>query len=116
MQAWVGLLVDTDDDVSGLTGDALHFARIALSGRNPLVFWNETEATESIAKMVSAAEVLYPGHDRPFRIVDGEIEYTVPFELTLTNLDPGTEGLEFMQPPPADPWVMPGIEEQTLDS
>ena len=111
----IGLLVDTDDGVAGLTGDALHFARIALSGRNPLVFWNETEASESIAKMVSAAEVLYPGHDRPFRLVDGAIEYTIPFQLTLTNLSPQTEGLEFSQPPPAEPWIMPGIYEQKLD-
>ena len=111
----IGLLVETEEGVSGLTGDALHFARIALTGRNPLVFWNEREANESIAKMVSAADVLYPGHDRPFRLVDGEIEYTVPFELTLTNLAPETEGLEFAEPTPPSVWIMPGIEEQTLE-
>ena len=86
-----------------------------MSGRSPLVFWNETEASESIAKIVSAADVLYPGHDRPFRLVDGAIEYTIPFQLTLTNLSPETDGLQFTQPPSADSWIMPGIEEQRLN-
>ena len=67
----IGLLVETEDGISGLTGDALHFARIALTGESPLVFFDKTLADASIRKVVAASDVLYPGHDRPFRLVDG---------------------------------------------
>ena len=110
----IALLVDTDDGVCGLTGDALHYAHVALTGRNPLVFWNEQQANESIAKMLGAADILYPGHDRPFRLQDGEIQYLADFQLTLHNLQPSTPGLSF-DTPPREVWIMPGIEGQTLD-
>jgi len=106
----IGLLIDTEDGTAGLTGDALHFARIALSGESPLVFFSKPKADASIRKMVAAADVLYPGHDRPFRLVEGEIIYTQDFQLTLANLAPDMPGLSFVQPEPAPPWVMPGAE------
>ena len=106
----IGLLVESDDGVSGLTGDALHFARIALTGESPLVFFDKTLADASIRKVVAASDVLYPGHDRPFRLVDGKIVYTQPFELTLSNLYPGMPGLSFDRPKPSV-WVMPGARQ-----
>jgi glyoxylase-like metal-dependent hydrolase (beta-lactamase superfamily II) len=110
----IGLLVDTEDGIAGPTGDALHFASIALTGKNPLVFWNETEANDSIKKMVAAADILYPGHDRPFRLVNGEIEYTASFQLNITGVTAETEGVTFETPERAV-WIMPGIEQQSLD-
>ena len=105
----IALLVDTDDGIAGLTGDALHFAQIALTGENPLVFYDKTQADESIRKMVAAADVLYPGHDNPFRLVNGEIKYTQDFQVTLTNLKPDTPGLSF-ETPERTVWVMPGAK------
>lgn len=109
----MALLVDTDDGIAGLTGDALHFASVALTGRNPLVFWNEQEANDSIKKMVAAADVLYPGHDRPFRLENGEIKYVVPFDLTLTNITAEMPGLKF-EMVERQVWIMPGVGEQKL--
>jgi glyoxylase-like metal-dependent hydrolase (beta-lactamase superfamily II) len=111
----IGVKVETELGTATITGDAMHTARIALSGRNPLVFWNEEQANASIRRMVQEADVLYPGHDRAFRLRDGEVEYIEPFNLTLTNLSPETEGLRFLANPPAQVWIMPGIEQQRLD-
>ena len=88
----------------------MHFARIALTGESPLVFFDKTLADASIRKVVAASDVLYPGHDRPFRLVDGKIVYTQPFELTLSNLWPGMPGLSFDRPTPSV-WVMPGARQ-----
>ena len=106
----IGLLVDTDEGTSGLTGDALHFARVALTGESPLVFFSKPKADESIRRMVAAADILYPGHDRPFKLEEGKIVYTQDFQLTLSNLYPDMPGLTFDRPEPAAPWVMPGAE------
>jgi glyoxylase-like metal-dependent hydrolase (beta-lactamase superfamily II) len=103
----IALLVETDQGISGLTGDALHFAEIALTGENPLVFHDKTQADESIRRMVSAADVMYPGHDDPFRLVDGKIVYTEDFQVTLTNITPTTPGLSF-EDVPRSVWIMPG--------
>lgn len=109
----IGLLVETAEGIAGVAGDTLHFAQVALSGRNPLVFWNEREANASIRKLLAAATVIYPGHDRPFHLENGAVRYLAPFQLTLTYLQPGQEGLEFTTPE-RPIWIMPGIEEQRL--
>ena len=109
----IGLLVETAEGMAGVAGDALHFAQMALSGRSPLVFWNEREANDSIRKLLAAAPVIYPGHDRPFRLENDAVRYLAPFQLTLTYLQPGQEGLEF-RTPERPIWIMPGIEEQRL--
>lgn len=109
----IGLLVETEAGLAGITGDAMHTAAVGKAGRSPLVFYSESQANESIARVMSLSEVLYPGHDRPFRMVGGEPEYVVPYELTLSGVQPGMEGLTFA--PAAGEivtWVMPGIEEQ----
>ena len=110
----ISVVADTADGVSVITGDVLHFAAAALTRKNPLVFWNEEQATESIDRLVELADVIYPGHDRPFRITAaGEIEYLRPFELTLVNVDTDDPGFSIDLAVPA-PYVMPGIEEQRL--
>ena len=57
--------------------------------------------------------MIYPGHDRPFRLENDAVRYLAPFQLTLTYLQPGQEGLEF-RTPERPIWIMPGIEEQRL--
>lgn len=108
----IGLAVETDSGLAVLTGDAVHTAQVAASGRSVLIFYNESQAGESVAKAVATGDVIYPGHDRPFRMEDGQPVYTEPFALTLTNLLPDTTGLTMMIPPSGEPWVMPGIEDQ----
>lgn len=111
----IAVLVDTDDGVAAVAGDVLHSAAIALSRRSPLVFWNEQDARRSIDRIVQAADVIYPGHDRPFRVLAGgdRTEYLRPLELELSGVAPDDPGVRW-DTSPRQPWVMPGIEQQRL--
>lgn len=108
----ISVAVDTDQGVSLITGDALHYASAALTKRNPIVFWDEQQAADSIERVVDMADVIYPGHERPFRLTgQGEISYLRDFELSIVNVDPNDPGLSFDFAPPAA-FVMEGIEDQ----
>lgn len=110
----ISLEVATDDGVAVVTGDALHYATAALTRKNPIVFWDEQQASDSITRVVEMADVIYPGHDRPFRVTaEGSIEYLRDFEFSLVNVDPNDPGFSFDQTAPAM-FVMEGIEEQRL--
>ena len=61
------------------------------------------------------AEIIYPGHDRPFRLAGGGVEYMAPQSITLSGLTADMEGVVFDNPPRPQ-YVMPGIEDQTLES
>lgn len=104
-------MVETADGVCAITSDVLHVARAALTRKNPAVFWNEADAVRSIDRVVDSADAIYPGHDRPFRIVDGEIDYLRPLDITLVGLDIDDPGVRFEAAQPTN-YVMPGIEEQ----
>ncbi len=109
----IGLEVETEDGVCLLVGDAIHSAKVAQRGRNPLVFWDVSAADASIRRCVESGNLLYPGHDQPFWIRDGEVRYAAEFKMTFTNVGPGTPGLTFVpEPPPVEQWLMPGIDEQ----
>lgn len=112
----IGLEVETEDGRCIIAGDAIHNASVAQAGRNPLVFWNAEQADASIRRCVQANALIYPGHDRPFRLKDGEVQYHTPFSFTLTGAGPETAGMRFVaNPAPRPVWIMPGIEEQRLD-
>ena len=111
----IAVVVETDNGLSAVTGDVLHYSGVALSRVNPLVFWNAEQATKSINRIVDSVETIYPGHDRPFRVVNGKIEYTRPYHLVISGVDPNDPGLSF-DTSPRVPWVMPGIGEQTVES
>lgn len=110
----VGVTVNNADGISLITGDALHYASVALTRDNPLVFWDDTQARASIDKALGLANIIYPGHDQAFRLTeDGEIDYVRPFNLTITGATRDQEGLEF-DPTPRPAWTMPGVEEQSV--
>ncbi len=112
----IALRVETDDGVACLSGDALHFAEVALTKKNPLVFWNDEQATASIETMLRIADVIYPGHDLPFRVRNGAIEYLHPYRLGVSGISPDGKalrpGASLLPPAPRVPWIMPGVEEQ----
>ena len=109
----IGITVETAEGLSVITGDAIHFASVVKTKINPLVFWNAEQATRSIERVVEMADILYPGHDQPFRVMaDGEIEFTMKKDITLIGLTPDTPGVSFSDGSGRVPWVMPGIEEQ----
>jgi N-acyl homoserine lactone hydrolase len=108
----IGITVQDEHGLSLIAGDALHNASTALTRQPPLIFWDPGAARASIDRAVMMADVIYPGHDRPFRLTaDRQIEYLRPFSLTITGTLPGQPGLRFDDTPPA-PWVMPGHEDQ----
>ena len=110
----MAVMVETDDGLCAVTGDVMHFASVAITKQSPLIFWNEADARKSIERILQRADHFYPGHDRPFRLAKGEIEYLVPPEMTIGGVTPDMPGIEF-DGSPRQPWVMPGIEEQTLE-
>jgi N-acyl homoserine lactone hydrolase len=108
----IGIAVQGEQGLSLISGDAVHSGSTALTRQPPLVFWDAGAARASIDRAVGLADVIYPGHDRPFRLTgDRQIEYLRPFSLTIRGTLPGRPGLRF-DDAPAEPWVMPGIEEQ----
>lgn len=104
----IGIRVENEDGLSLITGDALHYASVVRSRQSPLVFWDAGEALASIDRAVEMADIIYPGHDRAFRLTaDRETEYLSPFSLVITGLAPDQPGLRFGSKP-AEPWIMPG--------
>jgi glyoxylase-like metal-dependent hydrolase (beta-lactamase superfamily II) len=111
----ISVLVETDYGRCVITGDVLHFSSVALTRKNPLVFWNDDQATKSIDRIVETADLIYPGHDRPFRVVGGKIEYLEPLAVTINGMAREEPGVTF-DSSPRPVWIMPGIEEQTEQS
>lgn len=110
----IGLEVETDDGICMLVGDAIHNANVALSGRSPLVFWNAEQADAAIKRVVDSGAIIYPGHDLPFRIRDGEVTYMAETEVVVSG-GPNVKWVPApADPPPVEQWLMPGIEEQKL--
>lgn len=111
----IAISVATDDGTAVVTGDSVQNSTVARERRNALVFWNDQLAARTIDKLVTIADVIYPGHDLPFRIAsDGKVEYVHDFHLTLTGVSADQEGLEFRTDREFSQVIMPGIEEQRL--
>jgi N-acyl homoserine lactone hydrolase len=111
----IGLEVETDEGRCLVVGDALPNARAAVTGNISYIFWNESAAIASAKRIAGSGATIYPGHDRPFRLKDGQPVYKSDYALTVSGVGPETRGARFVAVPPAAPsWVMPGIETQRL--
>lgn len=87
------LVVETPEGTVGVCGDALPNARTALRRKPYLVFHDERAAEASGEKIASRCQVLYCGHDRPFRFrPDGRgVEYLVSASITFqVGFEPGS--------------------------
>lgn len=105
----IGLTVETESGLSIMTSDAIHIASVATSGVNPLVFWNEKSATASIERIVERADIIYPGHDAPFRVLkDGEIEYQRTIEIAVAGITPSIMSIGSVMPAT----MMPGRDDE----
>ena len=110
----IAVAVATGDGIAVIAGDSIQNAMVARERRNALVFWNNEMASRTIDKLLAIGDVIYPGHDLPFRVhPGGRTEYLHEFELTLTGVTAGQPGLELTDPG-FQPTVMPGIETQRL--
>jgi N-acyl homoserine lactone hydrolase len=87
----IGLAAETGAGVAVLSGDALASGPDALARECPNVFWDPAAADESIRRAADLADVVYPGHDRPFRVVDGDLQYLTdirPMSIALGAIGP----------------------------
>lgn len=92
-----GLLVETDEGTALFPGDGVWSARSILRGRPDVVFVNVEEAIESVNRAVAQADIIYPGHDRPFKYQDGEISYWFDAEYKFRfAFDPDGEDMELV--------------------
>jgi glyoxylase-like metal-dependent hydrolase (beta-lactamase superfamily II) len=91
--------VEIDGVRSVMTGDALPWAEVGRLQQSALVFWDLARSQKAIGRLVELADVIYPGHDRPFRLVDGEVRYLIDYDMTMFGADPSTPGLKFGAPP-----------------
>lgn len=102
----IAVAVETDAGIAVVTGDSIQSAEVATQGRNALVFWNEAQANASVKRLVELADVIHPGHDLSFRILEsGAVEYTDTVDLTITGMAPGTPGLTLLPPGPFSPTI-----------
>jgi N-acyl homoserine lactone hydrolase len=111
----IAVAVATSDGIAVITGDSIQNAAVARERRNALVFWNNEQATKSISKLLAIGDIIYPGHDLPFRLRAGaEPEYLHDMQLTLTGVEAGQPGLVLQPDLEMRQTIMPGIEEQRL--
>jgi glyoxylase-like metal-dependent hydrolase (beta-lactamase superfamily II) len=82
----MALLVETADGVAAVCGDALPSAWSVRTGLPRLIFWDEQQARASVAKLLASAERFYPGHDRPFRVSEGKVDYLELTSVSVTNI------------------------------
>jgi N-acyl homoserine lactone hydrolase len=82
----IAVVADTSEGVAVITGDAIQSAEVATSRRNSLVFWDDALATRAIDRINQTADIIYPGHDRPFRLsAAGAVSYTEGIELVISG-------------------------------
>ena len=111
----IAVTVAGDDGVTVIAGDSIQNATVAREGRNALVFWDDDLAARSIAKLLAIGDIIYPGHDLPFRLTaGGQPEYLREMNLVLTGIEPGQRGLSFLPDSGLRQTIMPGIGEQRL--
>jgi len=101
----ISLLVQTPEGRAALCGDTMHNSWSAVSGLPRLVFWDVEKAKASIRKILDRSDIVYPGHDRPFRLVAGRVHYLERTSIKIFNLplygdDEGPHGITYGLEPP----------------
>ena len=67
--------METSGGLVCLGGDAISDGGALSRGLPAFVFWSVEQAQASLKKISQTASVIYPGHDRPFKIDGDNIEY-----------------------------------------
>lgn len=82
----IGLTVETEDGLAVLTGDAVSTPGVLRSGSYSGVYHDVTKADASVERVLSLADVVCPGHDRPFRLATYEyLSEPAPVELRVPD-------------------------------
>ena len=71
----ISILVESGEEKLLLAGDAMPDGGTVSRGLPYHIFWDVSDARESVEKMLHTSQVFYPGHDRPFRLEESSISY-----------------------------------------
>ena len=111
----IALIVDTAEGTVAITGDGVAHASVALTKVNANIFWSEEASRRSIERVLEEAEIIYPGHDRPFRMLkSGGVEHLATRQLAFFGVDLEDPSVS-VSAEGRPPFVMPDIHEQTLE-
>jgi N-acyl homoserine lactone hydrolase len=86
------VLVRTPEGTIGVVGDALPNAASVAAGSPYLIFWSEEAARKSVARIVESCDIVYPGHDRAFRLHNGGFSYIETTRIAFFDLPYGPDG------------------------
>ena len=105
------VLVETSGGLVCLGGDAISDAGALSRGVPAFVFWSVEQAKASLKTIAETTNVIYPGHDRPFRI-DGENfeDLTDAPTIKISGFLDSSRGLVSMElglPPKLEPRINP---------
>src|SRR5882757_6442923 len=78
-----GLVVQTDGGDLVLASDALWSARDAVRGHPDVAFFDPDKGQASLNRALAAGRVYYPGHDRPFTLSHGRVNYLTQYRYRL---------------------------------
>jgi len=79
----MGLVVEAPDGRHVLTGDAVSSAAALRRGQASVVHHDAEQARASVALVAGLADVVWPGHDRPFAVAGEYLEPEVPLEFRM---------------------------------
>ncbi|SDR98632.1 N-acyl homoserine lactonase family protein [Bradyrhizobium canariense] len=78
-----GLVVQAEQGALVLASDALWSARDAVRGHPDVAFFDPAKGQQSLDRALRAGAVYYPGHDRPFTLQDGRVNYLAQYTYQL---------------------------------
>ena len=84
----ISVVADVGEENILVAGDAMPDGGTVTRRLPYNVFWDVNDATESVEKILDSSDVFYPGHDRPFRLSDGQVEYLhgpTQVEIVVSN-------------------------------
>jgi glyoxylase-like metal-dependent hydrolase (beta-lactamase superfamily II) len=64
-------------------GDALKYASEAISLNSTFAYYSQTDANDSIKRIVATADIIVPGHDAPFTVKNGEVEFLYRDKISI---------------------------------
>jgi glyoxylase-like metal-dependent hydrolase (beta-lactamase superfamily II) len=76
----MGLVVEQEREKVVIASDALWSARDAARGVPDVAFFDPKQGLDSLRKAMAAGTMYIPGHDRPFRLVDGKVNFLAEYD------------------------------------
>ena len=71
----MAVLLEIGGEKALVAGDAFPDAGTLYRKLPYNIFWDVSDASDSVEKMLDVSNIFYPGHDRPFRIEGDDVTY-----------------------------------------